>query len=348
MKDWVLVTGGLGYVGSHCVVKILEAGHNVAVMDNLSNAGKEVMDKIEKLSGKSVPLHDADLRDKIVVKKVFDTYSNSENRITCVIHFAGLKAVGESVAQPLRYYQNNVTGSINLLQVMEEAGVKRLVFSSSATVYGQPVYLPIDEEHPIGDCTNPYGKTKFFVEEIFKDVCVASPDWSVTLLRYFNPAGAHPSGEIGEDPQGIPNNLFPFVAQVAVGVREELNIFGDDFDTKDGTGCRDYVHVEDLAAGHVSAVQQLVTRVTCPGVRVYNLGTGRGYTVMEVVAAFEAVIGRKLRTRVTARRPGDVDTCFAVTDKAREELGFQATKTLAEMCHDEYKWRMKNTEAKKA
>jgi len=340
-KHWILVTGGAGYVGSHCVVELLQEGYDVAIIDNFSNSCKESVTRIEKLTGKSVPLHEADLTEKESLRKVFKEHTSGSNKVDCVIHFAALKAVGESCAFPLKYYSNNVTGSSNLMEVMMEFSVKKIVFSSSATVYGQPQYLPVDEKHPTGNCTNPYGKTKFFMEEIFKDVCSANNDWACTLLRYFNPTGAHHSGLIGEDPQGVPSNLMPYVAQVAVGRREILSVFGSDFETLDGTGCRDYIHVMDLAVGHVAALKQILLPEST-GVKVYNLGTGNGSTVLQLVRAFEQVSGKKIPYKIVGRRAGDVASCFASASLAEKELGFKAEKTLVEMCESEYNWQMKN------
>jgi len=340
-SNWILVTGGAGYVGSHCVVELLQEGYNVAILDNFSNSCKESISRIEKLTGKTVPCHEADLTEKESLRKVFTECTSEGNKIDCVMHFAALKAVGESCASPLKYYNNNVTGSANLMEIMMEFDVKKIVFSSSATVYGQPKYLPVDEKHPTGNCTNPYGKTKLFMEEIFKDVCTANPDWGCTLLRYFNPTGAHPSGMIGEDPQGVPSNLMPFVAQVAVGRREVLSVFGSDFDTLDGTGCRDYIHVMDLAVGHVAALKQIL-QPNFTGVKVYNLGTGNGATVLELVRAFEQVCGKKIPYKLVGRRAGDVASCYASAGLAEKELGFKAEKTLVDMCQSEYNWQMKN------
>jgi len=345
--DWILVTGGAGYVGSHCVVELLKEGFNVVIVDNLSNSCKESVERIEKLAGKSVPFYQADLRDKEAIKKVFLKYCSEGRKVVCVMHFAALKAVGESCAFPLKYYTNNVTGSANLIEVMMEFEVKKIVFSSSATVYGQPQYLPVDEQHPTGNCTNPYGRTKLFMEEIFKDVCLANSDWSCSLLRYFNPTGAHPSGDIGEDPQGVPSNLMPFVAQVAVGRRDILSVFGSDFDTQDGTGCRDYIHVMDLAAGHLAALKQIL-EPSFAGVKVYNLGTGKGATVLELVRAFEEASGKQIPYKLVGRRAGDVASCFASSGLAERELGFKAEKSLLEMCKSEYNWQVKNPKGYRA
>merc|ERR1712226_449604 len=289
-----------------------------------------------ELTGKSLTFYSADLCDKQTLRNVF-----SRHTIDCVIHFAALKAVGESCALPLKYYGNNVTGSSNLMEVMMEFGVKKIVFSSSATVYGQPHYLPVDEKHPTGNCTNPYGKTKYFMEEIIKDVSAADQEWGCTLLRYFNPVGAHPSGRIGEDPQGVPNNLMPYVAQVAVGSREKLSVYGGDFDTEDGTGCRDYIHIMDIAKGHVAALKQIV-EPTFTGVKIYNLGTGTGVTVLQIVKAFEEATGKKIPYEIVDRRPGDVASCYASSTLAERELGFKAEKSLTDMCRDMWTWQSMN------
>jgi len=342
----VLVTGGAGYVGSHCVVELLKEEYNVIVIDNFVNSMKgavypESILRVQALTGKSVNFYEADITDKDALRSVFAKSQAGGNSIDCVIHFAALKAVGESCSLPLKYYGNNVTGSANLMEVMMEFGVKKIVFSSSATVYGQPQYLPVDEKHPTGNCTNPYGKTKFFMEEIIKDVSAANPDWGCTLLRYFNPVGAHPSGMIGEDPQGVPNNLMPYVAQVAVGRRQKLSVYGGDFDTVDGTGCRDYIHIMDIAAGHVAALKQIVSP-DFTGVKTYNLGTGKGVTVLQIVKTFEKVTGRTIPYEVVDRRPGDVASCFASSYLAERELGFKAEMTLDDMCRDAWNWQSKH------
>lgn len=358
----VLVTGGAGYVGSHCVIELLKEDFNVICIDNFVNSHKgveipESISRVQVLTGKHVTFFEADITNKdslrqvniqIVNKihpsilcQVFSKSQSGGQRIDCVIHFAALKAVGESCALPLKYYGNNVTGSANLMEVMMEFGVTRIVFSSSATVYGQPQYLPVDEKHPTGNCTNPYGKTKFFMEEIIKDVSAANPDWGCTLLRYFNPVGAHPSGMIGEDPQGTPNNLMPYVSQVAVGRRDKLFVYGGDFDTKDGTGCRDYIHIMDIARGHVAALKQIVDP-TFHGVKIYNLGTGKGVTVLEIVKTFERVTGKQIPYEIVDRRPGDVASCFASSTLAEKELGFKSELTLEDMCRDMWTWQSKN------
>lgn len=348
----VFVTGGGGYVASHSIIELLKDDFNVVAVDNFVNSIRdqalhspskmpESLVRVQRLTGKSVIFHEADLCDKDSLRSVF-----AKHKIDVVIHFAALKAVGESCSQPLRYYGNNVTGSSNLMEVMMEYGVKRIVFSSSATVYGNPDYLPIDEKHPTGRCTNPYGKTKFFMEEIMKDVCAANMDWGCMLLRYFNPVGAHPSGEIGEDPQGIPNNLMPYIAQVAVGRREKLTIFGHDYDTPDGTGIRDYIHVMDIAEGHVSAVKAML-RQNSEGVRIYNLGTGKGYSVLEMVNAFQKATGQKVPYELSDRRPGDVASAYASTDLAEKELGWKSKLGIEDMCRDMWTWQSKNAQGYK-
>ncbi|KAF4519888.1 hypothetical protein B566_EDAN005229 [Ephemera danica] len=331
----ILVTGGAGYVGSHTVLVLLQQGYQVVVVDNLVNAVPGEGDKpesllrVEKLTGKSLTFYELSLADSKAVDKVFLAH-----HFDCVIHFAALKAVGESCQIPLTYYDNNVGCSVTLLEAMRRHKVKCLVFSSSATVYGLPKYLPLDEQHPTGQgCTNPYGRSKYFIEEILADLCLAEKDWQVISLRYFNPVGAHESGEIGEDPQGIPNNLMPFVAQVAVGKRKELTVFGNDYDTKDGTGVRDYIHIMDLAEGHLSALAHLLPPATLsPGFHAINLGTGEGHSVLEVLKAFEQASGRPVPYRIAERRPGDVASSFADCKKAKAELNWQAKRSLLDMC----------------
>jgi len=342
----ILVTGGAGYVGSHCCVELLKEDYSVIVVDNFVNSIKgavypESILRVQELTGKTVTFFEADIANKDSLRQVFAKSHTAGQRIDCVIHFAALKAVGESCSQPLKYYGNNVTGSANLMEVMMEFGVKKIVFSSSATVYGQPHYLPVDEKHPTGNCTNPYGKTKYFMEEIIKDVSAADQEWGCTLLRYFNPVGAHPSGRIGEDPQGVPNNLMPYVAQVAVGRREKLSVYGGDFDTEDGTGCRDYIHIMDIAKGHVAALKQIV-EPTFTGVKIYNLGTGTGVTVLQIVKAFEEATGKKIPYEIVDRRPGDVASCYASSTLAERELGFKAEKSLTDMCRDMWTWQSMN------
>ena len=330
----ILVTGGAGYIGSHTVLQLLEQGENVIVFDNLCNASEEALKRVEALSGKSVTFIKGDIRDKDAMHKVF-----SEHTIDAVIHFAGLKAVGESVEKPVLYYENNVYGTLVLCEAMQQFGVKNLVFSSSATVYGDPVSLPLREDMPTGQPTNPYGQSKLMVELILKDVHKAQPDWNIALLRYFNPVGAHPSGQIGEDPNGIPNNLMPFISQVATGRREKLAVFGNDYDTPDGTGVRDYIHVEDLANGHLKALEKLSQNV---GLVTYNLGTGQGYSVLDMVKAFEKESGQPVPYQVAPRRPGDVASCYADPGKASTELNWQAEKGLADMCRDAWRWQSQN------
>lgn len=329
----ILVTGGAGYIGSHTSVELLEAGYEVVVVDNLCNAKKEALRRVEAISGKAVIFYQVDLRDREGLRVVFQ-----ENSIEAVIHFAGLKAVGESVREPLLYYSNNIAGTVSLCQIMAEHKVKNIVFSSSATVYGDPRSVPITEDFPLS-ATNPYGNSKLFIEQILQDLHGADPSWNVALLRYFNPVGAHHSGRIGEDPAGPPNNLLPYVAQVAVGRLPELHVFGGDYPTPDGTGVRDYIHVVDLARGHLKAIEKLRSS---PGVVTYNLGTGKGYSVLEMVKAFEKASGRKVPYRIVARRPGDIAACYADPGKARQELGWQAERGIAEMCRDAWRWQSAN------
>lgn len=331
----ILITGGAGYIGSHACVELLEAGYEIVVVDNFINSKPAVLKRIEEITGRRFRFYKVDIRDREGLRKVFD-----ENEIGAVVHFAGLKAVGESVAYPLAYYHNNVAGTIVLCQVMQEYGVKKMVFSSSATVYGHPDKVPIKEDFPLKP-VNPYGRTKFMIEEILKDVYEADNTWGISLLRYFNPVGAHPSGRIGEDPNGIPNNLMPYITQVAVGKREKLNVFGGDYPTPDGTGVRDYIHVVDLAKGHLLALEKVIRE---RGVSVYNLGTGRGYSVLEVVKAFAKVNGIKIPYVITDRRPGDIAVCYADTEKAYRELGFKAERNLEDMCRDAWNWQKRNPE----
>ena len=326
----VLTTGGAGYIGSHTCVQLLEAGHDVVIVDNLSNSKADVIDRIEKISGKSVTFYKVDLLDYDELEKIFQ----SEN-IDAVIHFAGYKAVGESVEIPLKYYHNNLTGSFNLCDLMLKYKVNNLVFSSSATVYGDPHKVPITEDFPL-HATNPYGRTKLMLEQIFRDIQFANPQLNVALLRYFNPIGAHPSGLIGEDPNDIPNNLLPYIAQVATGKLKQLSVFGNDYPTKDGTGVRDYIHVVDLSNGHLKALDKLVEN---PGVVTYNLGTGTGYSVLEMIAAFEKASGQKVDYRITERRSGDIATCFADPGKAEKELGWKAKYGIDEMCAHTWNWQ---------
>jgi UDP-glucose 4-epimerase len=326
----ILVTGGMGYIGSHTVVELLNAGHQVVVVDNLSNSQPAVQQRVEKIAGKTFEFAEADIRDRTALDRIFGMHD-----IGAVIHFAGLKAVGESVAQPLRYYDNNVSGSVALFETMAKFGVKTLVFSSSATVYGDPASVPILEDFPLS-ATNPYGRSKLMIEEILRDLIKAEPDWRIALLRYFNPVGAHESGLIGEEPNGIPNNLVPYIAQVANGQRERLSVYGGDYPTPDGTGLRDYIHVVDLAIGHVKTLDKLAT---APGVLTYNLGTGRGNSVLEMVRAFEQASGRPIPYQVVARRPGDIAKCYADPSRAREELGWVAERDVAQMCADSWRYQ---------
>lgn len=329
----ILVTGGAGYIGTHTVVELLNAGSDVIVLDNLSNSSIEALNRVERITGKSVTFYQGDILNKALLQKVFNDHA-----IDSVIHFAGLKAVGESVAKPLKYYENNVTGTLILCQVMAEFKVKNLVFSSSATVYGDPASLPITEDFPTG-ATNPYGQSKLMVEHILADVHNADPSWNIARLRYFNPVGAHASGLIGEDPNDIPNNLMPFIAQVAVGKRATLSVFGDDYPTHDGTGVRDYIHVVDLANGHLKALAKLSTK---PGLVTYNLGTGQGYSVLDMVHAFEKACGNTIAYQIAPRRPGDIAACYADPTHAREDLGWQATHTLEDMANSSWHWQSTN------
>ena len=333
-KTTVLVTGGAGYIGSHTVVELLNAGHEVIVVDNLSNASEESLTRVAEICGRVPQFYRCDILDRDGLTAVFKAHP----AISAVIHFAGLKAVGESVQQPLRYYQNNVTGTMVLTEVMAAHGVFNLVFSSSATVYGDPASVPIRENFPTG-ATNPYGRSKLMVEEILRDLNVAEPRWNIALLRYFNPVGAHPSGRIGEDPNGLPNNLTPFITQVAVGKLPRLRVFGNDYPTRDGTGVRDYIHVVDLAIGHLRALDRLAAN---PGVVTYNLGTGSGYSVLEMVKAFEVATGKSIAYEVVARRPGDIAECFADPALARTELGWQAERGISEMTADAWRWQSQN------
>lgn len=330
----ILVAGGAGYIGSHTCVELLNEGYDVVVVDNLYNSSEKALDRVEQITGKKVTFYKADLLDKEALNDIFDKES-----IDSVIHFAGLKAVGESVAKPLEYYHNNMTGTFNLCDVMRNHGVKNIVFSSSATVYGDPAFIPITEECPKGKITNPYGQTKGMLEQVLTDLNVSDPEWNVVLLRYFNPIGAHESGLIGEDPKGIPNNLVPYIAQVAVGKLASLGVFGDDYDTPDGTGVRDYIHVVDLAKGHVKAIEKLKDK---EGVSVYNLGTGNGYSVLQVLHAFEKACGKELPYTVKPRRAGDIATCYADPSKAAKELGWKAEKGIEEMCADSWRWQSNN------
>ena len=331
----ILVTGASGYIGSHTVLELLEAGHDVVGVDNLVNSSRESLRRVEALTGREVPFIQADIRDEVAMQRVL-----SPAEFDAVIHFAGLKAVGESTEKPLAYYENNVGGTLALLRAMDAAGVRRLIFSSSATVYGDPASVPIAETAPVGSPANPYGYSKLMIEQILRDLAVADPRWSVGLLRYFNPVGAHPSGQIGEDPQGLPNNLVPYISQVAVGRRPTLSIFGNDYPTPDGTGVRDYIHVVDLARGHLAALEYLMGDAgRC---RVWNLGTGRGYSVYEAVAAYERACGQSIPVQVVDRRPGDIAECYADAGRAQQELGWTATHDLDAMMRDAWNWQRQN------
>ncbi|MGR5444242.1 UDP-glucose 4-epimerase GalE [Vibrio jasicida] len=329
----VLVTGGMGYIGSHTCIQMIEAGMTPVILDNLYNSKPTVLERIKKVCGVAPVFIEADIRDKASLVDAMKTHN-----IEAVIHFAGLKAVGESVEKPLEYYDNNVNGTLVLVDAMRDAGVKSIVFSSSATVYGDPATVPITEDFPTS-ATNPYGRSKLMVEECLTDFQKANPDWSITLLRYFNPVGSHPTGELGEDPQGIPNNLMPFVSQVAVGRREFLSVFGSDYPTKDGTGVRDYIHVMDLSDGHVAALDKVGNKA---GLHIYNLGTGNGYSVLEMVKAFEAASGKPVPFKLVDRRPGDIAECWADPSKAANELGWKAGRTLEEMTGDTWRWQSNN------
>ncbi len=336
----ILVTGGAGYIGSHTCVELLNAGHDVVIVDNLSNSSEIAVERIGKITGKIPKFYKADILDKDALNKIFDN-----EKVDAVIHFAGLKAVGESVRKPLEYYHNNITGTLNLCAVMRDHNVKNIIFSSSATVYGCPEKVPVTEDTPKGQCTNPYGWTKSMLEQILTDLHTADAEWNVVLLRYFNPIGAHESGLIGEDPKGIPNNLVPYVAQVAVGKLEKIKICGDDYDTPDGTGVRDYIHVVDLAKGHVMALKKFEMK---PEVSIYNLGTGNGYSVKQVVAAFSKACGKDLPFEIVERRPGDIATNYSNPDKAWRELGWKAEKNIDDMCADTWKWQSMNPDGYKA
>ncbi len=329
----ILVTGGAGYIGSHTCIELLNAGYEIVVLDNLDNSCEKSLEVVKEITGKDFPFYKVDLLDYEATNKVFD-----EHKFDSVIHFAGLKAVGESTKIPIRYYHNNITGTLHLIDIMEKHDVYNLVFSSSATVYGMPKTVPITEDFPTST-TNPYGATKLMIENILKDVYVSNDKWSITLLRYFNPIGAHKSGKLGEDPKGIPNNLLPYVAQVAVGKLEYIHVFGNDYDTHDGTGVRDYIHVVDLALGHLKAIEN---RTNISGVHTYNLGTGNGYSVLDVIHAFEKACGKELPYKIEARRPGDIGECFANAAKAEKELHWVATREIAEMCEDAWRWQSGN------
>ncbi len=330
----VLVTGGAGYIGSHTCVEMLKAGMELVVVDNLSNSKEEALRRVKRITGKALTFYRADIRDKAALLEIL-----ARHAVNAVVHFAGLKAVGESVAQPLRYYDNNVAGTVMLCQAMAEAGVKRIVFSSSATVYGDPHAVPIREDFPVGATTNPYGRSKFMIEEILRDLHASDPAWRIALLRYFNPVGAHESGLIGEDPNGTPNNLMPYIAQVAVGRRPHLYVFGNDYPTPDGTGVRDYIHVVDLALGHVAALRYLDAH---EGVVTVNLGTGKGYSVLDMVKAFSAACGRDIPYRIAPRRAGDVACCYADPSLAARLFGWRATRGVEAMCADTWRWQRMN------
>lgn len=330
----ILVTGGAGYIGSHTVIELQNAGYDVVVLDNLSNSNPVSLERVEKITGKHVPFYKADILDRDALNEIFEKES-----IDSCIHFAGLKAVGESVAKPWEYYENNIAGTLTLVDVMRKHNVKNMIFSSSATVYGDPAFVPITEECPKGQCTNPYGWTKSMLEQILSDIQKADPEWNIVLLRYFNPIGAHKSGTIGENPNGIPNNLMPYITQVAVGKLKELGVFGNDYDTPDGTGVRDYIHVVDLARGHVMALKKLQGNA---GLNIYNLGTGNGYSVLDLVNNFQEATGVKVPYAIKPRRPGDIATCYASADKAFEELGWKAEFGIKEMCEDSWRWQSQN------
>lgn len=330
----ILVTGGAGFIGSHTVVELQEAGYDVVVVDNLSNSSVKSLERVEKITGKKVPFYKVDILDREGLNQVFE-----KEKIDSCIHFAGLKAVGESVQKPWEYYENNIAGTLVLVDVMRQHGVKNIIFSSSATVYGDPAMIPITEECPKGQCTNPYGWTKSMLEQILSDIQKADPEWNVILLRYFNPIGAHKSGLIGENPNGIPNNLMPYVTQVAVGKLKELGVFGNDYDTPDGTGVRDYIHVVDLARGHVKALKKIEEKA---GLKIYNLGTGVGYSVLDVVRNFEEATGKKVPYVIKPRRAGDIATCYASAEKAKKELGWEAEYGIREMCEDAWRWQSRN------
>ncbi|MBR4718910.1 MAG: UDP-glucose 4-epimerase GalE [Lachnospiraceae bacterium] len=330
----ILVTGGAGYIGSHTCVELLDAGYDVVIVDNLDNSNRKAVDRIEQITGREVTFYEKDMRDSEAMQEIF-----SLEKPGCVIHFAGLKAVGESVKKPLEYYENNIGGTITLLDAMRKNGCKNIIFSSSATVYGDPAFIPITEECPKGKITNPYGRTKSMLEEILMDLNVADPEWNVILLRYFNPIGAHKSGLIGEDPKGIPNNLLPYVAQVAIGKLPCLGVFGNDYDTPDGTGVRDYIHVVDLAVGHVKAIDKIREN---PGVKIYNLGTGNGYSVLDIVKAYSKACGHDVPYEIKPRRAGDIATCYADASLAKKELGWEAQYGIDEMCADSWRWQSMN------
>jgi len=330
----ILVTGGAGFIGSHTCIELLRAGCEVVVVDNLSNSKSESLKRVQEIMGKTISFHKIDLLNQRDLNVIFQKSS-----IDAVIHFAGLKAVAESVSIPLKYYKNNISGTITLLEVMKENNVKSIVFSSSATVYGEPHAVPITEDFPLNPPTNPYGRTKLMIEDILRDLAVSDPEWNIVLLRYFNPVGAHESGRIGEDPKGVPNNIMPYIAQVAAGKLPEIKVTGADYDTPDGTGIRDYIHVVDLSIGHIKALKKLELK---PGILTYNLGRGQGYSVLELIAAYEEVTGKKIPYRITGRRPGDIATSYADPTKAQNELYWMAERDIVDMCRDSWRWRSNN------
>ena len=330
----ILVTGGAGYIGSHTCVELLEEGYDVVIVDNLYNASEKAVERVKEITGKDLTFYNADIRDAKAMNDIF-----AKEKPDAVIHFAGLKAVGESVQKPMEYYENNIAGTVTLCKAMRDNGCKNIIFSSSATVYGDPAFIPITEECPKGVCTNPYGWTKHMLEQILTDIHTSDPEWNVILLRYFNPIGAHKSGKIGEDPKGIPNNLLPYVAQVAIGKHPYVRVFGNDYDTPDGTGVRDYIHVVDLAKGHVKAINKIAKN---PGVKVYNLGTGKGYSVLDVIKAFGKACGKEVPYEIMERRAGDIATCYSDATLAKEELGWEAQYGIEEMCADSWNWQSSN------
>lgn len=337
----ILVTGGAGFIGSHTCVELIGAGYDVVIVDNLYNSCREAVNRIERITKQQVRFYEADLLDREALERIF-----AKEHVEAVIHFAGYKAVGESVAKPLEYYYNNLTGTLILCDVMRKHGCKSIVFSSSATVYGTPAFVPITEECPVGEVTNPYGRTKVMIEQMLRDLYVSDQEWNVILLRYFNPIGAHESGLIGENPKGIPNNLIPYVTQVAIGKLESVGVFGNDYDTPDGTGVRDYIHVVDLAIGHVRALEKIrgMRDETAPGVKIYNLGTGHGYSVLDIIKNFEKACGKKIPYEIKERRPGDIATCYADAAKAKEELHWTAQRSIEKMCEDSWRWQSMNPE----
>ncbi len=330
----VLVTGGVGFIGSHTVIELINAGYDVIILDNLCNSKRECLNRVEKITGKTIKFYNCDIRSKAGLDKIF-----AENSIEAVIHFAGLKSVSESCSAPLEYYDNNIGGTVTLCRAMNKAGCKKMVFSSSATVYGGENASPLREDMPTGKTTNPYGTTKLYIEQILRDLCASDPEWSVCLLRYFNPIGAHKSGTIGEDPKGIPNNLMPYIMRVVAGKLPHLNVYGGDYDTPDGTGVRDYIHVVDLALGHICALDKILG---CKGCFTYNLGTGKGYSVLELVKAVEKALGRPVPYVMAANRPGDIGTCFSDPSKAERELNWKAQRGIDEMCEDSLRWQLNN------